>query len=74
MPFPKWGITFLCYKNWQSYKAFCKFQSILHGFCKNGSGDHIHASIFKNRVSFFPLGTILPAQNVFRANNYGKGT
>ena len=38
---------------------------ILEGFCENGSSDHIHAPNFENRVSFFPQGTKLSAQNVF---------
>ena len=70
MPFSKWGITFLYLKNWRSYLAKCKFQPILYRFCKNSSGDHIHAPNFENRVSFFPQGPILIAQNVFRANNH----
>ena len=65
MPFSKWGITFLYYKNWPSYKAICKFSVILDGFCKNGSGDHIHGPNFENRASFFPQGTKLSVQNVF---------
>ena len=71
MPFPKWGLRFLYLKNWRSYKAKCKFNSILYTFCKNGSGDHIHAPNFENRVYFFPQGTKLSAENVFRANSYG---
>ena len=65
MPFSKWGITFLYFKNWRSYKAICKFSVILDGFCKNGSGDHIHGPNFENRASFFPQGTKLSVQNVF---------
>ena len=68
MPFPKWGVTFLYYENWRSYQAICKFQPILFGFCKNGSGDHIHTSNFKNRVSFFPQGSILSTEIVFSAS------
>ena len=30
MPFPKWCITFLYLKNWQSYWAKCDFQLIFH--------------------------------------------
>ena len=67
----KWGFTFLYLKNWRSYEAKCKFLPILYRFCKNGSGDHIHASIFENRVTFFPQGTKLSAEIVFRANNQG---
>ena len=74
MPFSKWGVTFLCYKNWRSYLTICKFSSIWYWFHKNSSGDHIHAPIFKNRVSFFPQGTKLSAEMVFRANSYGQDT
>ena len=41
------------------------FSEVLDRFCKNGSGDHIHAPNFENRASFFPQGTKLSAQNVF---------
>ena len=73
MPFSKWCMTFLYLKNWRSYKAKCKFSPILHRFCKNGIADHIHAPTLKNRVNFFPQGTILSAENVFRATRYGYG-
>ena len=33
----------------------------------------VHASTFKNRVSFFPQGTKLFAEIVFRANKYHIG-
>ena len=71
MPFSKWGITFLYLKYRRTYLAFCKFSVILHGVCKNGSGDHIHAPNFENRVYFFPQGTKLSAENVFSAIKYG---
>ena len=71
MPFSKWGFSFLYLKNWRSYEAKCKFQPILYRFCKNGSGDHMHAPNFENRVPFFPQGPKLNAQNVFGANYYG---
>ena len=71
MPFPKWGVTFLYLKNWRSYLTFCEFSPIWYGFCKNSSGDHIHAPNFKNRVSFFQKQTKLSTEIVFRANSYG---
>ena len=74
MPFPKWGLRFLYFKNWRSYKAKCKFNSILYTFCKNGSSDHIHTPNFENRVYFFPQGTKLSAENVFSAIKYGQST
>ena len=50
---------------------FSNFFSGLDRFCKNCSGDHIHAPNFENWVYFFPQGTKLSAENVFRANSYG---
>ena len=46
------------------------FAPVLDQFCKNGSGDHIHAPNFENWVYFFPQGTKLSAENVFRATSY----
>ena len=46
------------------------FAPVFDRFCKNGFGDHIHAPTFENRVSFFPHGSILTTENVFRANKH----
>ena len=40
----------------------------LHTFYQDCFGDHIHASNFENRGSFFPQGTKLSAEIVFRTN------
>ena len=50
------------------------FGFILLVFYQNYSGDHIHAPIFSNRVSFFQQESILSADYVFRAKSYVQGT
>jgi hypothetical protein len=44
------------------------FAPVLDTIYKNGSVDHIHAPTYKNRVSFFPQGPKLSAENVFRVD------
>ena len=50
------------------------FAPVLGTIYKNGSGDHIHSPKFENRVSFFPQGTKLSAEMIFRAKSYVQGT
>ena len=45
-------------------KQFISVQWFFSQFCKNVSDDHIHPSIFSNRVSFFPQESILSTDNV----------
>ena len=59
-----------CFLKYCEIAKLAIFAPNLDLFCKNGSSDHIHASTFVNRVSFFQQGSILSGENVFRANKY----